>query len=532
MEVQCWNWNLQNSESYNNTETLYNISTISAGFNYKDSEKQGNNLIPSLICSLVSYEINNIAGTDNYLDIIKSTTKVIEQFKLNVENSIVKYIDGSNPQILWKDNDKFYNKIKIINSTGLNYGDNINNIYNVYSNYNSNTKFKLIIGGIPEINLDIISTGSNYGSKIKNNVYWIPIVEDATIIENSKVISVTEDLSQIISAGSIILLENNKFTVESITNNSITITKQYNGNSLNNNGKISLKSENFIKDFKLNVTNNSNSLTTSNDLSHILKNGNNILIDDVNYTISLINNKTITLTQNYTGPTKNNAILKYEFNFKTSLESIDKNPNLYVSITPNYDSNTSAFRSNTNHNANKFYVNSKIENGFVAEMKIDIPTKDTFSFQLVQYDKNLGDFKAIYPKTVVGGQLTGFELYSKGKNLDSNNAKIYNNLVTNITILNKGLLYDFPPKIRVKDDTNITELGCELDGGGKGAVVKPIIKNGKIIDTIIENRGKDYQSAPKISVIGTNGLGADLVATIKNNEINEIIIVSGGEKSW
>jgi hypothetical protein len=62
---------------------------------------------------------------------------------------------------------------------------------------------------------------------------------------------------------------------------------------------------------------------------------------------------------------------------------------------------------------------------------------------------------------------------------------------------------------------------------GSGAILSPIVSNGKIINVVIKERGKDYNSLPDIVVKGF-GIGAVLSPVIVNGEIVDVKIINGG----
>ena len=62
---------------------------------------------------------------------------------------------------------------------------------------------------------------------------------------------------------------------------------------------------------------------------------------------------------------------------------------------------------------------------------------------------------------------------------------------------------------------------------GSGALLKPIVSNGKLVNVVIQNSGQNYNSAPDINVIGS-GKGASLVPIITDGKIKEVKIVNQG----
>jgi len=62
---------------------------------------------------------------------------------------------------------------------------------------------------------------------------------------------------------------------------------------------------------------------------------------------------------------------------------------------------------------------------------------------------------------------------------------------------------------------------------GHGAILTPVISNGKIISVSIPKKGFDYNSPPNLIVRGS-GIGANLVPIIENGQIVDVQIISGG----
>lgn len=62
---------------------------------------------------------------------------------------------------------------------------------------------------------------------------------------------------------------------------------------------------------------------------------------------------------------------------------------------------------------------------------------------------------------------------------------------------------------------------------GSGAVITPVVSNGRIVNVIINDRGKDYNSPPDLIIRGF-GLGALLTPIVQNGEIVDVKIVNGG----
>ena len=59
--------------------------------------------------------------------------------------------------------------------------------------------------------------------------------------------------------------------------------------------------------------------------------------------------------------------------------------------------------------------------------------------------------------------------------------------------------------------------------------MKPIVSDGKISFVEIQSKGKDYETAPDLEVVGIGtGLGAKLKAVVEDGKIVNVIILDGG----
>ena len=109
-------------------------------------------------------------------------------------------------------------------------------------------------------------------------------------------------------------------------------------------------------------------------------------------------------------------------------------------------------------------------------------------YQTFTYPKIKVNVEVSYGSTVTGtinftpvvkGSFTGAYLYEKGTDYGS-------------TILN----HQVKPNISIQH--------------GKEAELKPIIVNGKIEDVIVVNQGKEYNSAPELTISSTGGVQEQL----------------------
>ena len=71
---------------------------------------------------------------------------------------------------------------------------------------------------------------------------------------------------------------------------------------------------------------------------------------------------------------------------------------------------------------------------------------------------------------------------------------------------------------------------CGNTSDGKEAKAVGLIKNGKIVSVVLQDKGSGYSQKPSITVKGGGGKNADLNPIVnEKGEINEIIIVNGGD---
>ena len=63
---------------------------------------------------------------------------------------------------------------------------------------------------------------------------------------------------------------------------------------------------------------------------------------------------------------------------------------------------------------------------------------------------------------------------------------------------------------------------------GKNAELKPLISGGKIISVQVTNGGKEFTSAPDLTVVSPSGIGAKLRAVITNEKISDVVVANSG----
>ena len=93
--------------------------------------------------------------------------------------------------------------------------------------------------------------------------------------------------------------------------------------------------------------------------------------------------------------------------------------------------------------------------------------------------------------------------------------------VSSIHLENKGVGYGSSNIINFNREPNVTL------NSGSGSLLKPIVKDGKIVDVIILIKGSGYNSTPQITVSG-DGRGAVIYPIVENGQITSIRIIEGG----
>lgn len=93
--------------------------------------------------------------------------------------------------------------------------------------------------------------------------------------------------------------------------------------------------------------------------------------------------------------------------------------------------------------------------------------------------------------------------------------------ISSIHLENKGSEYGSSNIINFNRQPNITL------NSGSGSLLKPIIKDGKIVDVIVLVKGSGYNSTPQLIVSG-DGNGAVLYPIVENGQITSIRIIEGG----
>ena len=134
-------------------------------------------------------------------------------------------------------------------------------------------------------------------------------------------------------------------------------------------------------------------------------------------------------------------------------------------------------------------------------------TSSGSGFQIFKYPDIKVNINVSYGSTVTGdiiinpvvtGELIGAYLYEEGTNYGS-------------TTLDKQVI----PKISIKNGVN--------------AEFKPIIIDGRIVDVVVVNRGREYNSSPELRVISTgSGAGAVVRPVLQDGKVIDAIVTNTG----
>lgn len=126
-----------------------------------------------------------------------------------------------------------------------------------------------------------------------------------------------------------------------------------------------------------------------------------------------------------------------------------------------------------------------------------------------------------YPQIVVSVEgIVGVNTFSISNSI-AQLQPIFRGPIENVFIVSSGEDYG------TSDIINYERTPIFTLQSGSGALVKPIILNGKIISISILNSGTNYNSPPELEIIGP-GNGAILTPIIQNNSIVNVRIISSG----
>jgi len=98
---------------------------------------------------------------------------------------------------------------------------------------------------------------------------------------------------------------------------------------------------------------------------------------------------------------------------------------------------------------------------------------------------------------------------------------IFQGQITSVHLTNRGIQYGSSDIINYKREPEIEVTS------GSGAILYPIVVEGKIVEVLINDGGNSYTSPPKLIVDG-NGSGSLLTAILTNDKVTSVKIVSSG----
>ena len=98
---------------------------------------------------------------------------------------------------------------------------------------------------------------------------------------------------------------------------------------------------------------------------------------------------------------------------------------------------------------------------------------------------------------------------------------IFRGSIESVQLVSGGSSYGVEDIFGLEREPNISILS------GSNAEFQPIISNGKIVQVLVNNVGRNYTSSPDLIVTGT-GTGAVLVPIVENNQIVEVKVIESG----
>ena len=177
----------------------------------------------------------------------------------------------------------------------------------------------------------------------------------------------------------------------------------------------------------------------------------------------------------------------------------------------------------------EYFVTKLDEDNFtLSEIGVGITERD-FYYKSAQYVKfnsvGVGTHIFNYPEITVEvlGEI-GVSTVGGSISKDVFKSKVnpkFKGKVSSIHLNNKGFNYGSP------DILNFNRLPEISLDPGSGAILSPIINEGKIVDVSIISSGQNYNSSPNIEIFG-DGIGAVLNAIISNGNIVSVKIIEGG----
>jgi hypothetical protein len=126
-----------------------------------------------------------------------------------------------------------------------------------------------------------------------------------------------------------------------------------------------------------------------------------------------------------------------------------------------------------------------------------------------------------YPEIVVSIEgIVGVNTFSISNSI-AQLQPIFRGNIENVFIVSSGKNYGTPDIINYEKPPTFTLQS------GSGALIKPIILNGKIISVSVLNSGTNYNCPPELEIVGP-GDGAILTPIIQNNSVVDVKVISGG----
>ena len=98
---------------------------------------------------------------------------------------------------------------------------------------------------------------------------------------------------------------------------------------------------------------------------------------------------------------------------------------------------------------------------------------------------------------------------------------IFKGEITSIHLSSKGSEYG------TSDILNYNRLPLITLSSGLGGQLVPIISDGKIVEVLVNSKGRDYNSPPDLTIIG-DGTGAVITPIVQNGQIQSIKVIEGG----
>ena len=98
---------------------------------------------------------------------------------------------------------------------------------------------------------------------------------------------------------------------------------------------------------------------------------------------------------------------------------------------------------------------------------------------------------------------------------------IFRGEITSIHLSSKGSAYG------TSDILNYNRLPIVTLSRGSDGQLVPIVSNGKIVEVLVNSKGRDYNSPPILTIIG-DGTGAVITPIVENGQIQSIKVIEGG----